>query len=739
MTMIFVVALLKIFLWDFEQNIERAERKNTAVFMKDITVQGATIIEDRVDFSFSIMRNISELLRDEENIQSDKIMNYLRTVLENECFDILRFGVADLDGNSIITNGKTANISHREFFQEGLKGNEFVSGLQESQLEDKGIIFLSVPVFDLNDQVRGVLYGIIEPSLFDLYRETKLSADSSYIQIIDINGEYVTSLKMTGPFMENKNFFTTLEKKGSSTSVEKIKNQLKKGETVYTTAKIREEKTYFYITPLHINEWYIVTAINESIINQKVNFVQESVLTLTVKIIASLFIAATIFFFILILEKKKIERMNEELTLRDNIFRVAVAEVDGFAFVYDTVRDQIDFMNNSDEKWGIPRTVEHASEMMLNFISPINRAVIKDFAEQFYANLREKSDKTEYRMMINRDGQVSCYEIKITHFYDAQKKPYQSIGMIYDVTEANEKEILLKKETKLRNIAMSDAIGFYEIDVMQDRITKDIERNEEMNYVYSELLERFLQKGVVKEEKEKVLEYCSIESMQTSYMQGVYDFSVEYQRLREDGSAYWAVNEIHLEKDADTGKLLAFMTVRDIDTKKKRELYLEKQAVFDPLTQVYNRNAGVQQINQKLQETDEHVSNIFMILDLDFFKQLNDTLGHMVGDKALMDVASILKRHFRIDDVVCRLGGDEFIVFLARCPLDVLDKILNSLLRKLELHYEKDGVKADISASVGVAIAPLHGRTFEELYEKADIALYRVKKTTRNTYAIYND
>lgn len=739
LALIAIFILLKVFLWDFEESIENAERRNTAVFMKDVAVQGTAIIEDRVDFSFSIMRNISELLKDEENMQSDRIMDYLRSVLENECFDVLRFGVSGKDGKSIVTNGKAVDISNREFFQEGLKGNEFVSGLQESKLEDKDIIFLSVPIFDVDNQVKGVLYGVIEPSSFEIYEDTKLNDDSSQIQIIDTTGEYVTSLKNRESFLEDGNFFQTLENKKSSVSVEEIKKQLKKGQAVYTTVKIDEKRVYFYITPLRINEWYTVTAINESVVNQKVHFVQETTVILTVKIILTIFIFVIVFFVVLLWEKRKMERMNEELSLRDNIFQVAVTEVDGFVFVYDTVRDQVHFMNNSDEKWGIPKSVEHASEMLLSYISPINKEVITEFTNQFYSDLKERKDKTEFRMMIYREDQVACYEIKITHFYDAKKKPYQSIGMIYDVTEANEKKILLKKETKLRSIAMSDVIYFYEIDIMQDKIVKDIENNQEMHYTYSDILAKFVQYGVAAEDQERVLEHCSIESMRESYRRGVNDFTVEYQRLQEDGSAYWAMNEIHLEEDSDTGALLAFMAVRDIDTKKKRELYLEKQAVFDTLTQIYNRNAGVRKINQKLDKLDEDISSIFMILDLDFFKQLNDTLGHVIGDKALIDVASILKKHFRSDDVVCRLGGDEFVVFLQRCPLDELDKIIGSLLRKLELHYEKDGLSADISASVGVSIAPIHGQTFDKLYEKADIALYNVKKTTRNTYAIYNE
>lgn len=736
---VLIFVLLKIFLSDFEQNVEKAERKNAAASMKDIAVQGATIIEDRVEFSFSIMRDISELLKDDEDIQSKKIMDYLRKVLENECFDVLRFGIAGTDGQSVVTNGKTVDISSREFFKEGLKGNEFISEPQESKLEDTNVIFLSVPIFDIEHQVRGVLYGVIEPGSFEIYRDTKLDDDSSDIQIIDIKGEYVTSSEEGEIFSDSTNFFQVLERAQSSVPVSEIKTQLQEEGTVYTTANVNQKNVYFYIIPLHIKDWYLVTAVDERVVDEKVHFVRDIVLNLTVKIVFTIFVFVMIFFFILLLEKRKMERMNEELSLRDNIFRLAVEEIDGFVFVYDTVKDRMHFMNNSDEKLGVPEVVEQVSSKLVDYVSPINKAVIQEFSDQLSFDLKERNVKTEFRMMIHKNEKVVCYEIKITHFYDAQKKPYQSVGMIYDVTEANEKEILLKKETKLRNIVMSDAIGFYEVNVAQDRIIRDIDRNLELGYVYSDILERFVEKGITEKDKERVLAHCSLESLRASYRSGVDDFTVEYQRLREDGSAYWVVTEIHLEEDSDTGEIIAFITIRDIDNKKKRELHLEKQAIFDTLTQVYNRNAGVQKINQKLEMMDEKTSSIFMILDLDFFKQLNDTLGHVIGDKALIDVASILKRHFRSDDVVCRLGGDEFVVFLQRCPLDVIDKIIVSLLKELELHYEKNGVKAGITASIGVAIAPIHGQTFEALYEKADYALYKVKKTAKNTYAIYNE
>ena len=104
-----------------------------------------------------------------------------------------------------------------------------------------------------------------------------------------------------------------------------------------------------------------------------------------------------------------------------------------------------------------------------------------------------------------------------------------------------------------------------------------------------------------------------------------------------------------------------------------------------------------------------------------------------------MDVANILKMHVRPDDIVCRLGGDEFIVFLVDMPTVAIDRNLTKMLEKMKLTYERNGKREDLSASVGIALAPKHGRDFQTLYEKADIALYDVKNNNKNGYKIYSE
>lgn len=166
---------------------------------------------------------------------------------------------------------------------------------------------------------------------------------------------------------------------------------------------------------------------------------------------------------------------------------------------------------------------------------------------------------------------------------------------------------------------------------------------------------------------------------------------------------------------------------------------LSKKANVDYLTGLYNRRKGTEMIDHLLKNANGYKNHAFVIFDLDNFKLLNDTLGHQMGDQALKDVAEILKKHFRNYDIICRLAGDEFVVFLKNIPSSVIPCNMKSLLKKLELVYSNGVKEIAISASAGVSLSPIHGTTFDELYEKADKVLYSVKHSGKNSFAIYEE
>jgi diguanylate cyclase (GGDEF)-like protein len=155
----------------------------------------------------------------------------------------------------------------------------------------------------------------------------------------------------------------------------------------------------------------------------------------------------------------------------------------------------------------------------------------------------------------------------------------------------------------------------------------------------------------------------------------------------------------------------------------------EKQALLDPLTGLPNRAALVAHTQEALRFARRGSSTVaVMLLDLDRFKEVNDTLGHPVGDRALTEVATRLQGHLRDGDIVARLGGDEFAVLLpdvadASAACEVASRLREALARPMEL----EGTAVTLDASVGIALHPRHGTDFDELFRGADVAMYLAK------------
>lgn len=175
----------------------------------------------------------------------------------------------------------------------------------------------------------------------------------------------------------------------------------------------------------------------------------------------------------------------------------------------------------------------------------------------------------------------------------------------------------------------------------------------------------------------------------------------------------------------------------EIERRKQQALHLSKRSQYDFLTGLLNRATFEQQADQCLRLPPNKI-HAFLIVDLDHFKEINDTFGHGKGDEVLRDVAGILSKHFRKDDLIGRLGGDEFVILLHNLEDDsVIQQLASSLCQSMQRTYTVNDVSLSISASIGIAQSPNDGTTFAELYPKADMALYHVKRNGKNNFYIY--
>lgn len=165
---------------------------------------------------------------------------------------------------------------------------------------------------------------------------------------------------------------------------------------------------------------------------------------------------------------------------------------------------------------------------------------------------------------------------------------------------------------------------------------------------------------------------------------------------------------------------------------------IKNAAHRDSLTGVWNRSYAEEKINEFLSERRNN--GVLFMMDMDDFKSINDTYGHIIGDEMLIKFAETLQKLTRQDDIVCRLGGDEFMVFLkGACSHSAISEKAEQILVTLENCLIKPDSEESVSVSIGIAKAPFDGTDFATLYSKADKSLYFVKQNGKNSYHFFSE
>jgi diguanylate cyclase (GGDEF)-like protein/PAS domain S-box-containing protein len=205
----------------------------------------------------------------------------------------------------------------------------------------------------------------------------------------------------------------------------------------------------------------------------------------------------------------------------------------------------------------------------------------------------------------------------------------------------------------------------------------------------------------------------------------------EIKNQKKNGDAYWVLANIDPIYSND-GKKIGYTSIRQEITDKKR---VEKLSVTDKLTQLYNRVRLEEIFNVEIAKFHRYNTKFSMILiDIDHFKDVNDTHGHNVGDSLLQEIAKVLRSSVRIEDVVGRWGGEEFIVLSNNYTVEGVMQLAEKIRKNIESYDFKTVGKK--TASFGVAILNKED-TQESLIYRADKSLYHAKKTGRNKVCLH--
>ena len=206
--------------------------------------------------------------------------------------------------------------------------------------------------------------------------------------------------------------------------------------------------------------------------------------------------------------------------------------------------------------------------------------------------------------------------------------------------------------------------------------------------------------------------------------------------LHKNGDIIWVSMNMSLICDNNNLPLYFIIQLQNITHEKKVVEQLKHLAYHDALTGLYNRNSLEQKMQEIISNVERHKTGFSLIfLDLDRFKNINDTIGHDAGDILLQVVAQRLKHTVRVTDLIARIGGDEFVIVLNE--LNQAERISN-IAQKILLHLMQPiaikGHEIYVTTSIGISVYPYDGHDVQTLLKNADLALYRAKELGRNNY-----
>ncbi|WHX33338.1 sensor domain-containing diguanylate cyclase [Brevibacillus agri] len=208
--------------------------------------------------------------------------------------------------------------------------------------------------------------------------------------------------------------------------------------------------------------------------------------------------------------------------------------------------------------------------------------------------------------------------------------------------------------------------------------------------------------------------------------------------LKQDGTET-PVSQMIVAHKSENGAVQFFSTIaRDISETKELEKKISHQALYDSLTDLPNRRFLHQRLSQLMKRAENEQKAALLFMDLDNFKQINDTLGHDFGDRLLQHIAIRLTSCLHEEAFICRYGGDEFIIVLERIDSENdIQQAIHRIFQACSQPIEIGGHAVEVTWSIGVSVYPDHGTDEAKLIKRADQKMYKAKRQGKNATVFY--
>lgn len=603
-------------------------------------------------------------------------------------------------------------------------------------------LLLFVPVRQ-NERFVGALVGALDDAVLrDLLNSSTLELNGTVL--CDSTGQVLAG--ETGFLTESsaKNLFTQLETAAATPSktVESITSTIQRGATGSVDLIDEQDCWHIAYSSLDWNGWFLCLSSTATLVSSIPHANDNGRYGL---LIVAMISALLLVLIVVLLYRNAIRTSRKErkrLINAEEEYRISARQGGIMVARFDVESGVLLSSQGAVEHLQIP--LDTADFHSYHMFEPLVAAESEQDFQAFWDSIRQgrSNGQTEIGMK-SIEGTLRWYTFEFSAIGDGGGTNMQAIVTIRDVTNLHERMAAYKR---WQNVMLS-SVGKYAALMEINLSTGVYERVEGEFLEYAEpengecraetLLGQFGLRAVEQSDRERFLTFSSLGRLREIAEKGVQKDEIEILLSKEAEKPRLCQFSAQMASFPKTGEIKAFITIKDLEDFRFEMERLSNLALYDELSGLLNRTAARNAIEDALRYGAAERVALFMI-DADNFKQVNDTLGHQHGDLALIQISQAIKSVFRASDIVARIGGDEFFVFLSEVPgEEFAESKATALCSALRTTYsvEEHGFVA-LTASIGVVVARRDRVDYETLYSEADRALYDAKNAGKDRYSI---
>ncbi len=731
---------------------DKAIDKISYFYIEEIAKNRASLISNELDKKYNYVNNALDIISQKDLESPKALRNYLGNI--RRLYNMDTFALVDENGLVYTSHSTCSGKTRYPFLAEKITKPIYSTVLNyggEKQL------FLAVPVSGLYFNNSKITACFVEININQLMRSLAYRYDNmeTYVNLYYKNGESLTNSDF-GKLPAGVNLLSTISSsENESKKIKKIINDFEAGGSGLVNINYGDEEAHLFYIPVKSTGWILTILFYETAINDQVGSNIELLMQQTrthVFFIFALFFLLFIEFILIIrnashfkIQQEKIvsqrtqlayEKLNKETNAMQIIHSVLSSgpwtiEFDENGQITkcnwsETFRKLLGF----DSEKEFPNTLEAWSDRL--------HKSDKNFVlKAFWDTVNDTSGNTvydvEYRLLTKNNG-WKWYHAAGNIIRSPDGKPQTYVGLFTDIDENKRNEINLMEQFNIVNALSRDYANILTIN-LTTRTVKPIKlggyvpesfmENYSADSSYDTFFSEYIEHRVYSEDRAFMNEAIALDTIIQKLNESD-EYSSSY-RIDDKGELHFYEFK-YMKLNSDT-IIVGIMNIDKIvnDAKEKQKLIVLSET--DRMTGLLNRVSGELKVEDNLKQGN---GGLFILLDIDHFKNFNDTYGHGVGDKVIINVANCLKTAFREHDIVFRLGGDEFSAYAAEVhDKKIAEAIINRFIDNLKTIVIPEIGETAITASIGATIIKSgEPADFGDNYKLIDSGVYESKKVS---------